>query len=200
MTRRVPVPLMRCAATAALVMSVTTISGCSPEEPDPPPLSSITTAPSTGPTITAATAEDLAFEDAEAALRRHVDLLNALGHHPTDQDLLRQLHDTSNGQEYNLQNTTYRYDWGPRGIHLKGDGNAVVRSVKRGTARLDRKRPTVTLRACIDGREAVAVTKTGKLLAQPGSPPMADLTFTVMLDPDHVWRVNASTGDGVFSC
>jgi hypothetical protein len=199
MSRRVPAPVFRGVAVGVLVAAVATLGGCSPNEPERP-LGTTSTAPSTGPTVTVATAEDLAFEDAEAALRRHVDLLNALGHDPTDKALLKQLRDTSNGQEYNLRNTLYRYAWGPKGIHLSGDGAARVADVERIDAKLDQARPIVRLRACIDSTDVVAVDKAGKRIGPADAPPRSALTFTVMHDPDGVWRVNEGDAAGEGPC
>lgn len=199
MSRRVPALVFRGVAVGVLVASVAALGGCSPDEPEPP-LGTTTTAPSTAPTVTVATEEDLAFEDAEAALRRHVDLLNALGHDPTDKGLLKQLHDTSNGQEFNLRNTLYRYAWGPKGIHVSGDGAARVESVERVDSDLGQGRPIVRLRACIDSTDVVAVDKAGKRIGPTDAPPRSALTFTVMHDPDGVWRVNEGDTAGEASC
>lgn len=179
------------------------LSACSPQEPELPPLSEVTPSPvatATKPTSTLSIDEQLAFEDAEAALRRHVELLNALGHDPSNKKLLNQLNDTSNGQEFGFRNTLYRYDWGPKGIHLHGEGAAIVRRVRWIDARLDQDRPTVRLRVCLDSSDVVAVSKSGKRLTPANAPTMAHLTFTVMHDPDGRWRANTVKGKGAPSC
>jgi hypothetical protein len=193
------------AALGAVVLIAWGLSGCTAEEPqaqptlaDPP--GENTTSASGTPTRTFSIEEEIAFEQAEEALRRHIALLNKLGHDPSNKKLLSRLRDTSNGYEYASKNAKYRYDWSTKGIYLRGDGGATIRSVKPVQSRLNLKRPIVTLRVCVDGSMSIAVTRVGKRLRAADAPAMADLTYKVMHDPDGTWRVNDADGDGVFSC
>jgi hypothetical protein len=193
------------AALGAVVLIAWGLSGCTAEEPqaqptlaDPP--GENTTSASGTPTRTFSIEEEIAFEQAEEALRRHIALTNKLGHSPTNKKLQRRLKDTSNGWAYAVEDAKYRLDWGPRGIHLDGVGESGVRSVQPVRSHLTNKRPTVNLRACIDSTHALAVNRKGHPVRKADAPRMALWSVTVMHDPDGMWRVNKVGGSLVTSC
>src|SRR4051794_25602925 len=178
--------LRRSALAVVTAGSIVLLGACSSEEPLAEPVTTTTVAVTT---TTKATAEDLAFHEAEAAYRRHIALLNRLARSPGDKALLDRLGDTSTGIERSTWQTWYGKIWIDRGWRWRR-GETVVRDVRPVRAELGLDPPQLKIRTCDDATSAVVVDRQGKPVRDPRAPAMSLTSTTMAQGSDGVWRVS----------
>lgn len=187
--------LRRPALGAAVIGCVLGLAACTSEEPVAQP----TTTTEVVVTTTKATAEDLAFREAEAAYRAQVRLLDELSRSPGDKRLIKKLGETSTGVDKATWEIEYGTKWPARKWKMV-KGRTQVRSVVAVKVQLGLNPPEMKLRACEDYSSVLVVDRNGKSVRDAGTPQMSINDVTVVLGQDSVWRVARTKNDLVKQC
>jgi hypothetical protein len=180
---------------AVALGSVVLLAACSSEEPVARPTATTTVAVTT----TKATAEDLAFHEAEAVYRRHIALLDELSRSGGDAADIERLGETSTGVDKATWENWYREVWPGKHWRL-ASGALVVRDVKLTKAQLDRDPPQLHVVACLDASSAIVVDSSNAPVRKPGSPSMSRENVTIVQDNSGAWKVSHSTNKLVKTC